>query len=548
MRKTLMYVRELSVHRFLGLTVLLACFLNMSPLWAEEGAALETAANTAIVSIDGIALFPLRGISAFPAEKRAEEARSRIVEFARDETLSIDDLVIESTEDADLIKSSKGIILRVFDGDAAVDNIERKILSRIYLFDIREAVARFRHDRSPEVLWKNVAYAAIISLISAALLWGLLRLFRWLDARAAHHVQRNLNTLADKAHNLFNAAQVWSLFATLMRLLRVVALVLLIYFLLNTVLGLFPWTRPIAIALFALILEPVKSIAGGFVNAIPDLAFLIILFLLVRYVLKIIRVFFKRVESGHVKLENFDADWAIPTFKILRILVVAFALVIAYPYIPGSDSMAFKGISVFLGVIFSLGSSSFISGMIAGLTMTYRGAFKEGDRVSIGDVVGVVTDIRMMVTRIRTPKNEIVVIPNTSILTTNVVNYSTMARERKLILHTVVGIGYDTPWRQVEAMLLLAASRTEGLLQEPPAFVLQNGLGDFAVNYELNVYCGNDAQMLQLYSKLHAQILDVFNEYGVQIMSPAYEGDPQGAKTVPKEQWFAAPAKQPEQN
>jgi small-conductance mechanosensitive channel len=196
-------------------------------------------------------------------------------------------------------------------------------------------------------------------------------------------------------------------------------------------------------------------------------------------------------------------------------------------------------------VIFSLGSSSFISGMIAGLTMTYRGAFKEGDLVKIGDTIGVVTEIKLMITRIRTAKNEIVVIPNSNILNTNVVNYSTMAREKQLILHTIVGIGYDTPWRQVEALLLLAAERTDGLLKDPAPFVLQRQLGDFAVNYELNAYFSNESSILQTYSKLHAHIQDVFNEYGVQIMSPAYEADPQEAKIVPKEQWFAAPAKEP---
>src|SRR5690606_32472400 len=185
----------------------------------------------------------------------------------------------------------------------------------------------------------------------------------------------------------------------------------------------------------------------------------------------------------------------------------------------------------------------FISGMIAGLTMTYRGAFKEGDRVRIGDVSGTVTDIKLMVTRLRTAKNEIVVIPNSNILNTNVINYSTMARETRLILHTIVSIGYDTPWRQVEALLLQAADRTEGLLKDPAPFVLQRELGNYAVNYELNAYTNDKNQNLKLYSRLHSQIQDVFNEFGVQIMSPVYEADPKTAKIVPKEQWFAAPAK-----
>ena len=143
-----------------------------------------------------------------------------------------------------------------------------------------------------------------------------------------------------------------------------------------------------------------------------------------------------------------------------RVVIIAFALVIAYPYIPGSDSAAFKGVSVFLGVILSLGSSSFIGNMIAGLSMTYRGAFKEGDRIKVGEVVGTVEDIKLMVTRVLTPKNERVIMPNSIILNTDVVNYSQMAREKGLVLHSTVGIGYDTPWRHVEAMLVEAAART----------------------------------------------------------------------------------------
>ena len=183
---------------------------------------------------------------------------------------------------------------------------------------------------------------------------------------------------------------------------------------------------------------------------------------------------------------NFDSEWALPTYKIVRLAVVAFALVVAYPYIPGSGSAAFKGVSLFIGVMFSLGSSAFIANTIAGYSITYRRAFRVGDRIQVGNVFGDVSEIRLQVTHIRTLKNEEVVVPN-SILRQNVVNYSALARSRGLILHTTVGIGYETPWRQVEGMLLLAAERTPGLLREPPPFVLQTALGDFCVVYEINV-------------------------------------------------------------
>jgi small-conductance mechanosensitive channel len=234
-----------------------------------------------------------------------------------------------------------------------------------------------------------------------------------------------------------------------------------------------------------------------------------------------------------------------PTYRIARLLIVAFSLVVAYPYIPGSESAAFKGVSVMLGVLFSLGSSSVISNVIAGYSMTYRRAFRRGDRIKVGDVIGEVVEPRVLVTTLRTPKNEIVIVPNTEILNNSVINYSAMARDTGLILHTTVGIGYETPWRQVEAMLLLAAARTQGLKREPPPFVLQRALGDFCVTYEINVYTNDASSMLRQYSALHANILDVFNEYGVQIMTPAYEGDPAEPKVVRTSDWYAAPAAAP---
>jgi small-conductance mechanosensitive channel len=278
---------------------------------------------------------------------------------------------------------------------------------------------------------------------------------------------------------------------------------------------------------------------------IPNLIFLVIVVVLARWMIRLIRLFFDAVDRGSVSLSGFEPDWAKPTYKIVRLVIIAFAVVVAYPYIPGSSTAAFKGVSLFAGVVLSLGSSSIISNLLAGFTMTYRRTFRVGDRVRIGDVVGDVLDIRLQVTHVRTPKNEEVVVPNSVILGSAVTNYSSLAGSRGLILHTTVGIGYETPWRQVEAMLVLAAERTPGMLREPAPFVLQRALGDFCITYELNAFCDRADRMAFLYAGLHRSILDVFNEYGVQIMTPAYEGDPEQPKVVPREQWYTAPAAPP---
>jgi small-conductance mechanosensitive channel len=352
--------------------------------------------------------------------------------------------------------------------------------------------------------------------------------------------------IQDKSLHIVKVEQIFRVLTGLLNLAWGLGLVMLIYGYLNYVLALFPWTRSLGRSLFSIAIDPLKTLGLGFVGMIPNLVFLAILVAVTRYTLKIIKILFDGLATGAVSLSGFEAEWAAPTYRLVRLLVVALAAVVAYPYIPGSESGAFKGISLFMGIIFSLGSSSLIGNIIAGYSMTYRRAFKLGDRVKIGQHVGEVTVMRLLVTHLRTPKNEDVVLPNSMILSGEVINYSSLARERGLILHTTVGIGYETPWRQVEAMLLEAAARTPGLLREPPPFVLQTGLGDFCVTYEINVYCDSPQRIPLLYAELHRQILDVFNEFGVQIMTPAYEGDPEQPKIVPKDQWYAAPARPPE--
>ena len=223
-------------------------------------------------------------------------------------------------------------------------------------------------------------------------------------------------------------------------------------------------------------MDPLRALALGLIEAVPDLVFLGIVFLVARYVLKLIKLFFRGIERNSIALANFEPEWAMPTYRIVRLLVIMLALVVAYPYIPGSGSDAFKGLSIFVGVIFSLGSSSIIANLVAGYTMIYRRAFKVGDRIQVGDVRGDVLQSRLLVTHLRTVKNEEIVVPNSLILNSHVTNFSKLVKTGGLILHTTVGIGYETPWRQVEAMLKLAAERTPGLLRHPPPFVLKKSL------------------------------------------------------------------------
>jgi small-conductance mechanosensitive channel len=356
-----------------------------------------------------------------------------------------------------------------------------------------------------------------------------------------------VDTLENKSFSLIQANQLWKIYHMIARMLKIIISVLLIAFTINYILGLFPWTNNVATYLLKLLVDPIVSIGKSFLRFLPDLVFLVAIYLVTRYLVKLSKLLFIGLRDGKMAIKGFDAEWAIPSFKIFRIFVIIFAVIVAYPYIPGSGTSAFKGISVFIGVLLSLGSSSFISNLIAGYTMTYRGAFKQGDFIQVGDKSGFVEEKAVLDTRLLSIQNEEIIIPNSVLLNSNITNYTTKAKASSLIIHTSVGIGYETPWRLVDAMLKLAADRTEGLLKQPPPFVLKRSLGDFAIIYEINAYSNDASRMHFLYTDLHQNILDVFNENNVQIMTPAYMHDPAIPKVVPKDQWDAPLASEPKE-
>ena len=503
--------------------------------------------DSADVVFNGRVLFKVIGISSSPAKRRANNIAGRIKALAEDSSFDPERITISVKQDRTLLVVGDQKIMTILNQDALVEGVERQILAEVYLKNIKREIAAYRQDRQPDVITRNLIYSAVATAILIVLAVGVVFLFRHIVSSLERRYKRRVEKLEAQSRRLVQAEQVWSVLQGLLGLSKALLILLLIYIYLNSVLSLFPWTRYIAQSLINYTIEPLLIMARAVIDYTPKLFFLIMLVLVVRYILKFNRMFFMAIASNRIHFQNFDAEWSWPTYRIIRVLVIVFAIVIAYPYIPGSDSAAFKGISIMFGVLFSLGSTSMLSNIIAGYAMIYRRAFKVGDRIKIGDIIGDVEEMRLLVTNLRSLKNEVVVIPNSQILNSEVTNYSAKAVKEGLILHTTVGIGYEVPWRQVEAMLLMAAERTLGLRADKKPFVLQKSLGDFAVNYELNVYCDEVNQMMPLYSELHRNIQDVFNEYDVQIMTPAYESDTPEPKTVPKARWFAAPARVPEE-
>jgi len=525
---------------FLALSAPLPAWAQAPTVAADQAPDLEI--DTAPVRLDGRVLFRVRGVSSLNAATRASNIEQRIEAVAADQSIPPDALQVIEIDSLLRIVAGTRPIMGIAPADAQLEQVVPTTLATMHLDRIRGAISGYRADRSTAALQTGAIRTAGAALLSIAIAGLVVLANRRIRRIADEHLQRKMVAVGIKQYELVRAERVRDVVRGLLRAVGGILLLAVTLSFLSYSLGQFPWTRGTSAGLVSLIIGPLQTMAQGVIRQIPNLVFLAIFFVVVRFVLRATRLFFEGVGRGFVTLSNFDAEWATPTYKIVRLAIVAFAIVVAYPYIPGSGSDAFKGVSLFVGILFSLGSSSAIANFIAGYSLTYRRAFKIGDRVMIGGHLGDVTEQKLQVTRLRSPKNEEIVIPNAQILNGEVVNYSSLARTQGLILHTDVGIGYETPWRQVEAMLMMAADATPGVLREPRPFVLQKALGDFAVTYELNAYCDTPQAMATLYTALHRQVLDVFNQYGVQIMTPAYEGDPESPKLVPPSLWHMAPA------
>jgi len=520
------------------LTLVLWC-ISSNLIYSQNSNSLNSSNQITVsaVKLDGNTLFDVRGISSFPAQKRAKEISVKIKNVAADYSISPETVKIVEEGDHSSIYAKDNLIMQVFDADASLEGVHRNLLAQSIQNNIKAAIKSYRYDRSKPVVIKHVKQALLATLILITLLFLLLWSIKRLDIVLQNRIKKKIESVENISFNLIKSNQIWRLFRVLINTLRIVIIFMTIIFFANYVLSLFPWTNAFSKYTLDLITEPIKDIGTAFINYIPKFVFLIFIYFITKYLLKLIKLFFIGLEEGNIKFKDFNQEWSMSTFKIVRAFVIVFALVISYPYIPGSDSVAFKGVSVFVGVLFSLGSSSFVGNIIAGYTMIYRGAFKKGDRIEVDNQIGIVEEQRLMVTRLRSQKNEEIVIPNSVLVNSKIVNYSAKAQDLGLIIHTIVGIGYETPWRQVDAMLKLAANRTKGILKNPPPFVLKKSLADYAINYEINGYCKDVKNINSIYTELHQNILDVFNENNVQIMTPSYVADTDIPKVVPKDQW-----------
>lgn len=485
---------------------------------AALAAAVALAAAGAPVLFQGKPLFEVRVARAGnTAEERAQLATERLDKIARNPLLGPGSVQVTEVDGRLDISAGGQFIAAVTDADARAENRSKDELAAEQARLIREAIRAFRESWSTRRFVTGIAWAALYTLLLAALLYAIARLSRSASERLARW-----KSLRIQQAEILSTARLSSIYTYLIAMLRTVLYAVAAGVYLTTIFSLFPFTEDWAAIILRTAGHALRTVGSGVAAAIPDLAFVAIAVVIARYLLRMLRFFFVQIRKQNIVLRDFHPEWAIPTYKLVRILVIAVAAVAIFPYLPGAKSPAFQGISVFIGVLISLGSSSAVANAIAGVILTYMRSLRVGDFVRVGDQEGFVVESSMLVTRLRSIKNVIVTIPNSLILSSHVSNFSSLAADGGLILHTTVTIGYDAPWRQVHELLIAAARATPEILDEPAPFVFQTALNDFNVSYEINAYTGRSDLMKETYSALHRNIQDQFNAAGVEIMSPNY--------------------------
>lgn len=383
-------------------------------------------------------------------------------------------------------------------------------------------------------LYLRILEIAIAWITVGGYLWALYWLYQYVIGRVDQW-RRRLREQKDSpniALKLITASKARLAITIIFRLGILVSLILAIPAALSFSFSRFEETAYLSGTLIDWLREPAKAIFKNFLNYLPDLGFLIVWCGFIFVLIRLLAVLTRWVDSGLIVLPGFHREWAEPTYRILVFLIIAFGLVVAFPYLPGGKSPAFQGVSIFIGVLISIGSGSAIGNVISGIILTYTRAFRIGDRVKIGDQMGDVIEKSMFVTRLRTIKNEDIVIPNSMVMSAHVVNYTEGKNSGGLILYTTITIGYDAPWKTVHQLMIDAALRTDGILQQPSPFVFQTALNDFNVAYQINAYTDRPSEMARIYSDLHRHIQDTFNEGGVEIMSPNYHAIRDGNQTT----------------
>lgn len=468
-------------------------------------------------------------------QQRAVMDATAITELGKRFNLQPDSLYLERSDIVTDLMYGDKVLASFTDQDGLWEGGTRDQLAADKRQVVVDKLKEMKKEHSLWQLGKRILFFVLVLVGQYLLFWLTTWLFKKLKIRIQRLKDTKLKPISIQDYELLDTQKQVNLLVFLANLLRYAFMLLQLLLTVPLLFSIFPQTEKLAYQIFSYIWNPVKSIFGGMIDYIPNLFTIFVICFAVKYLVRLVHYLAKEVQSERLKLNGFYPDWAMPTFHIIRFLLYAFMIAMIYPYLPNSDSGVFQGISVFVGLIVSLGSSTVIGNIIAGLVITYMRPFKLGDRIKLNDTTGNVIEKTPLVTRIRTPKNELVTIPNSFIMSSHTVNYSASARTYGLIIHAEVSIGYDVPWRKVHSLLSKAALATQGVIADPEPFVLETELQDWYPVYQINAYIKEADQLSQIYSNLYQSIQDTFAEADVEIMSPHYMAMRNGNETtIPK--------------
>ncbi len=464
-------------------------------------------------------------VGSFSSEERAATISNRLEKIAANSTIKIEDLRLEENGNMTNCIIDNKVVLTLTEEDAAVARKTRPELANEYLNIIKDNLQKYRKERSFDYLIKAAIYTAIATGILLVILIAIGRIFPHIYNLLDSWRDNRILSLRIQNFQLLKSEKVADILIRVAKLIRWVLVLSLLYVYLPLVFSFFPWTQQLGSNLLGYLFGAAELIITAFFNYLPNLFVIAFIVFVTYYIIRFCKLFFSEIQAGDISFPGFYPEWSQPTYKLLTFLILALAAVIAFPYLPGSGSPAFQGISLFLGLLLSLGSTAAIANIVGGIILIYTRAFEVGDRVEISDAVGDIVEKTLLVTRIRTTKNVVITMPNSTVLTSNVINFSAALRHADtppLILHTTITLGYDVPWRTVHQILIDAALITHHILTEPAPFILQTSLDDFYVSYELNAYTDKPLSMAKIYSELHQNIQDKCNEADIEILSPHY--------------------------
>ncbi|MFN8576781.1 MAG: mechanosensitive ion channel family protein [Candidatus Sericytochromatia bacterium] len=473
------------------------------------------------------------GTEIFTPQDRANIIMSRLKSIAENSNINIESINLLKENNNINIYADKHIIMTVTEEDAKVSGLSRQELGHNYKEKIQEGLKKLRKEFTLQSLLLGI----IITFILTLSLFILIKLINYFFPKIYNKIEKaDKNNLIPsfkiQKFEIINSEDITTFIYQAFNFFRIALILFLLYVYIPLVLNFFPWTKGVSDKLFGYITNPIKNIITSVINFIPNIFNIIVIAIFAYYLTKFVRVIFRAIENNKISIPGFHEDWNETTYKMVRFLIFAFSSIMIFPYLPGSSSPAFQGVSVFIGLLISFGSGSAISNMVAGIVLTYTNSFKIGDRVKIGETTGDVIEKNLLVTRVRTIKNVDITIPNSSVLSSHIINYTSVSKEKGLILHTTITIGYDIPWKKVHQALIDSALKTDDILDIPKPFVFQTSLDDFYVSYQLNAYTNNSHSMSRIYSDLHQNIQDIFNEVGIEIMSPHYSAIRDGNLTT----------------